>query len=324
MRLKTRKARVRLVVRVVVGVVVFVLAWYGVGRATSPWRVVRVMDGGVGFEGASDTSLDADGLLRVVTYNIAHGRGTGDSNWTDSDTRGQRLRDIAGLLREMDADVVVLNEVDFCSVWSGHENQAALIAAEAGYRYRVELSNIDMSVPFASYRFGNVILSRHPIRGAEVIGLPGYSWWETLLGGKKRAVVCEIELAGGEFIQVVGVHFDTRGDEDIRVRSARAVIEAISGSDLPTVIAGDLNSTLTGLPRAQVDSQGWTGVDVFVEEGGFVGRVYGSEIAKTFPSWEPNRTIDWVLVGFEMDLIRVEVGDSDLSDHLPVVADVVR
>ncbi len=205
----------RILYRVVIAIAVVILAWYCVGRVLSPWRAVHIVDAGKKTDTASRA---VDQPLRVVAYNIAHGRGTGDSNWTDEGTRSERLKDIAALLRDLNADVVVLNEVDFSSVWSGHENQAEMIAEQAGYRYRAEQSNIDASVPFVSLRFGNAVLSHHPIVETEFIDLPGYAGWETVLGGKKRAMACTIEINGGSQIVIVAAHLDTRGDETITCR----------------------------------------------------------------------------------------------------------
>ncbi len=322
--LKARR-RLRLFLCAFLAAFLFVFVWYALGRATSAGRTVRVFDCGAGSDVAVIGEVSVDGLFRVVAYNIAHGRGVGDSNWSESRARDNRLSDIASLLREFDADVVVLNEVDFSSIWSGHQNQAELIAEEAGYRYLVEQMNIDMTSPFATLRFGNAVLSRHPIKKVMLIDLPGYAGWETLLAGKKRAVLCEIELADGSRLHVVGAHFDTRGDESIRVDSARALAKVVGELESPVVIAGDLNSTPSVLPGARLDSDSRTAVDVLVADCGFSRAAPGratDEVAGTFPSWEPTRTIDWVLVNGSGELKHMEVYDSDLSDHLPVVADI--
>jgi len=320
-----RKQRVRRVLLVISVAVLFVVGWYGIGRATSASRSIRLVDRGADPGVVSTQRVDANRSIRVVAYNIAHGRGGSDSNWSDADSRSQRLLDIAALLREMDADVVVLNEVDFCTVWSGHENQAEIIAAAAGYRYRVEQINIDISVPLASYRFGNAILSRLPIHNPKVIDLPGYAVWETVLGGKKQAILCEIALNKGLSVQVVGAHFDTRGDESIRVASANAVADVVGDLDSAVVIAGDLNSTPAVLPGARLDEDLSTAVDVLVEDWGFSRAVQGDALDQakgTFPSWEPARAIDWILVNRVVRLDRIEVRESGLSDHLPVAADI--
>lgn len=75
--------------------------------------------------------------LKILVWNIAHGRGDvpegGLSNWkggTDDD-RIVRLIHIADVLREVDADLVILNEVDFETQWSGHLNQGEILAVIA-------------------------------------------------------------------------------------------------------------------------------------------------------------------------------------------------
>ena len=69
--------------------------------------------------------------------------------------RSDRLREIADFLIEVDADVVVLNEVDFDASWSGHLNQAEFLASRAKYPYRVEQRNLDFRVLGWTWRFGN-------------------------------------------------------------------------------------------------------------------------------------------------------------------------
>ncbi len=309
---------------IVAGVLVLILGWFTLNRALAPSRAVRVIELPAGEVKGDPTRQ----TLRIIAYNIAHGRGTGDSNWTDAATRHNHLDAIADFLKAQDADVVVLNEVDYSAVWSGHENQAERIARAAGYRYRAEQRNIDSAVPFAALRFGNAILSRYPIVEAYVIDLPGYAALETMLAGKKRAAACVIETEQGDRFRVVGAHLETRGDESFRVNSAKAILAGLKPPDMPTVIAGDLNSTLPGLPGARVTSDGTTGTSTLRDVAGYVAsptapagdqsHVY----APTFPSWEPERTIDWVWVKRPFLIESVHVPDSDLSDHLPVVVDI--
>ena len=108
---------VRTLLRTVLFVVALALGWFALNRMLSPFRAVRLVKMGV---------PPADGALfsrrlRIGTYNIAHGRGTATSNWeaTDRATHLDRCRQIAQRLKPHDLDVLVLNEVDFDSAWSG-------------------------------------------------------------------------------------------------------------------------------------------------------------------------------------------------------------
>lgn len=101
-------------------------------RLTSNRRAVRA-------RGVIETSLEVetpeDAKLSIASYNIAHGRGLAESNLSGGTKaeRLDRLDKIAALLRDVDADIVVLNEVDFDSSWSYSINQAEYLAQRAGY-----------------------------------------------------------------------------------------------------------------------------------------------------------------------------------------------
>jgi hypothetical protein len=75
--------------------------------------------------------------IRIASYNIAHGRGLADSNWHGGNLqqRLKRLDAIGALLRDVDADLVILNEVDFDASWSFGVNQARHLAEIAHYPY---------------------------------------------------------------------------------------------------------------------------------------------------------------------------------------------
>ncbi len=168
--------------------------------------------------------------LRIACYNIAHGRGVAKSNWEGGNRAemSARLDQIAELLRRIDADVVVLNEVDFDSTWSYSVNQARILAEKSGYPFWIEQRNLDARILTWRWRFGNAIFSKHPITNAQIIDLPGFSKRETLLAGKKRAVICEIN-AGDKSFQIIGSHLSHRS-EFLRVKSARMIVNIAAAS----------------------------------------------------------------------------------------------
>ena len=97
------------------------------------------------------------------------------SNWQGGTLkeRETRLTQIADLLRDLDADIVVLNEVDFDSSWSSSTNQARYLAKQAGYPYWAEQRNLDFRILIWKWRFGNAVLSKYPIIEAGVVGPSG-------------------------------------------------------------------------------------------------------------------------------------------------------
>lgn len=295
---------------------------YGFGRIASPRRCVSVHT----LPGAQTAAPPArTDHLRIVCYNIAHGRGLARSNGAGGSRtdRIDRLDLIAELLREIDADIVVLNEVDFDSSWSDSINQAQYLAASAGYAHWAEQRNIDVRLLTWTWRFGNAVLSKHPITHAEVIDLPGRSAWETALAGKKRGLACRIQV-GNEEVRVIGAHLSSRS-ESLRAQSADVLIDIAGGSSIPTIVAGDLNSTPTGFPLSIRDRDGNNAIDTLDASGSFRRSPQYDVLTAddyTFRSDNPRSVIDWILIPPNWRFLEYAVKDSRLSDHRPVFAGI--
>lgn len=321
-RIWPRTWRLRVVVALVTIVLVVIVLPYALSRVSSPWRRLSIHE-------AAAAPIDNTGhspqRLRIACYNIAHGRGLAESNWDGGNfqERQARLDEIAGLLRKVDADVVVLNEVDFQASWSYGVNQSRYLAEQAGYPYWVEQRNLDFRVLGWTWRFGNAVLSKQPIADAKVIDLPAFSQWEPLLAGKKRGVICTIDFAG-QSIRVVGAHLSHRS-EAVRVESAHTILNMAKGSSLPTIFAGDLNSTPPDFAGTTNDRFGENAIATFDHSGRFrrqpeSGPPTGADF--TFHSNEPHTVIDWILIPRDWRFAEYIVHPSKLSDHRLVYADV--
>ena len=309
--------RIRLVAIIILAVVVVP---YAFSRSASPWRRLSVHSN-------ADLAADkSDGrTLRIACYNIAHGRGLATSNWQGGtqEERETRLRQIADLLRALDADLVVLNEVDFDSSWSSSTNQARNLAKQAGYPYWAEQRNLDFRVLTWKWRFGNAILSRYPITQASVVDLPGISAVETIFAGKKRAVNCTVDL-NGEKVRILAVHLCHRS-EAIRARSAKVIAEIASSDTKPAIVAGDFNSSPTGFPNSESDTAVGNAMDILDASALFQRQPKqpsGSRGELTYHSTQPASTIDWILLPKNCQIIEYRVESSTLSDHRPVVAEL--
>ncbi len=298
------------------------VCWLVTVRGTSPWNAVRV------YQTPSETKPSLvleDYELRIGVYNIAHGRGTAVSNWQGGNlqTRLGRLEAIAQLLVRENLDVVVLNEVDFDCNWSGRVNQAEQIAKLAGFPHRVEQRNLDVAIPGVSFRFGNAVLSKHPILRAQLVRLPGDSRWKTLVAGKKDSVVCRLQLPDGRRVRIMPIHFSPRS-EKLRVASAHKVLEQAAHSSVPLVAAGDFNSAPPGFPKAQPDKFGKTAISILVDEGDFLTLPQDKPRPEemTFSTVEPHRVIDWIMTSPPGRLVEHRVPHFHYSDHYPVIGTV--
>jgi len=315
-------SRKRAVLRVIGWIALVVVGCYVLSRLMSPWEAVRVCRSDAP---ARTKSAGQPPKLRIAAYNIAHGRGTAASNFDggNRDTRRARLEAIGRLLSQSDLDVVVLNEVDFSSFWSGNVNQARVLADAAGFPYWVEQRNLDLTLPFLRLRFGNAVLSRHPISRAKLVDYPGLVWWEAVLAGKKKGVVCTVDLPSGSAVRVLAVHLEHRS-ESVRVAGAEVIERLRRDAGPPLIAAGDFNSTRLGFPHCPTDARGRSALSLLADGGGFDTlpdrKPRPAEL--TFPSINPRSTIDWILVPRAWRLECCEALPVALSDHRPVVATV--
>src|SRR5690625_2330211 len=96
--------------------------------------------------------------IRVMTFNIRHGRGMDDV---------VDLQRIAQVIQQHQADVVALNEVDSATERSGGIRQA---------QYLGEMLNMQAvfgaSIPYQGGEYGNAVLSRFPLTLRKLHHLP--------------------------------------------------------------------------------------------------------------------------------------------------------
>jgi len=299
------------------------VVWWGVGRVTADGRALQVRS----WRQTPITIPDSAVRIRIVTWNVAHGRGDvgpgllRNFRGGSAEERTARLARIASVLDGANADVVVLNEVDFESAWSGGLNQAEVLARAAGYGRWVEQRNYDLRFPFATLSFGNALLTRLPIEEASRVQIPPHSRLEALLAGAKGASAVRVETRAGP-ITVVPVHLEHRSEHTRR--AAVPVLDSLRArQSAPLILAGDFNSAPAGWPGAE----GRTALGELLGLGWRSPRAEGPPSPGTwsFPTYEPERAIDWILVEPPLTVVenRVLAGPWELSDHAPVLT-VVR
>lgn len=304
-------------------VALFLILVAGVG----PYLVSRVRSPGrrVEIHSQSETFLREEvDAIRLATFNIAHGRGATGGNWGgDGPSKRARIQQIANLIREMQADVVVLNEVDFNSTWSGHQNQAAAIAQAAGFAYWVEQRNLDFRFLYGSWKFGNAILSKFPIEEARVVELARFRAWENWLAGCKRSVVCTIQLSPENRIRLMAVHLEHRS-ELIRVESARRIAKLANAAVPPLIVAGDFNSSPPAHQHSSTTTADENAMRVLVQAANFkmLPITLPQATDMTYSSIQPHQVIDWILIPQSCEFVDYAVINSELSDHRPVVATI--
>ena len=270
------------------------------------------------------TKRTFDGEVSIISFNIAHGRGTASSNWAEAGPAKQkRIAAIAAELKTLDADIVVLNEVDFNSTWSGGQNQAEAIALAAGYQYRVEQRNLDFGFIYGNWQFGNAILSHYPIVDAQQIDFPPEKDWEDWLVGCKRGALASVQLTPNKTIRVGAVHLEHRS-ETTRAAGTDRLLKLINDdTESRLILAGDFNSTPAGFPRSNQNSGARNALDLIFESNAFhcLPKSNPQTSDYTFSTMNPKSVIDWIMISRQANreqtdpFTQYRVIDTTLSDH---------
>jgi endonuclease/exonuclease/phosphatase family metal-dependent hydrolase len=238
-------------------------------------------------------AISGRAALRVVTYNI-HG-------CLGLDLRYDPGR-IAAVLREIDADIVCLQEVDARRTRGSRGDQAAFLASAT------ESKIIVGPAATGRGRFANAILTRFPPLATRAIDLevPGY---------EPRSALDVDLMIDGLILRVMATHFGLHAGE--RRLQANRLIAALDNPGMrgtaaahAVLLVGDLNE--------------WRG-----RAGGVraLDRCLGpSATPRTFPSWMPVLPLDRIYALGHLALRDLQVYRSPLarvaSDHLPLVGNL--
>ena len=244
-----------------------------------------------------------DGTLRVVTLNLAHGRGLAPNQaLVNSDVLSDNVNKTAHYLDSLDADIVGLQEVDKDCNWSGNLSQARSIAREAGFsHYRMGINN-ERSGRYQLI-YGNAILSRFPI-----VRFENHPFSDWKVGGK-GFLIADLDM-GDRLLSVVVVHLAPVGNW-IRKRQVRQLVGTLAGRNHPLIVLGDFNSEAgVGTP-----------VEELCQSLKLKTVNTGAGAEDTFRFLRGKR-IDFIFASEEIEFSNYYVSEAMLSDHRPVVGDV--
>lgn len=229
--------------------------------------------------------------LRVLTYNLHHGEGT--DGVLD-------LERIAALIRESQADLVALQEVDRGVARTGGVDQLEVLAELTGLT-----PSFAKFMDFQGGEYGLGLLSRCPVEVAWTIPLPPGTQ-EPRAAAAVRVLAPDI----GELV-FVSLHLDWLADDERRFAQAEALLAALADESAPVVLAGDVND----VPGSRT-LRALTAV--------FASAAKPADARFTFPSDVPAREIDFVLVHpAETIEANARVLDERVaSDHRPVLAEL--
>lgn len=242
---------------------------------------------------AEETELgetEAGASLRIVVYNIRHGRGM--DNEVD-------IPRIAEVLTRENPDLVALQEVDKLCNRSGNQDIAAELGALVGMDHR-----FGKFMDYDDGEYGLAVLSRLPILETREHQVPA---------GAEPRVALEIQVEAEGFdvpVSFVSLHHDWTS-EDYRIAQVEALLAGVEAYTHPVILAGDYNTRPNGASLQLLRDAGW---EVLEKEGN----------PHTFPADAPDREIDFVVIRNypEVDISHYVMDEAVASDHRPLFAEI--
>ena len=240
--------------------------------------------------------------LSILSLNIMHGRNADNSVFpirTPKQTVLGNLDRIADTVRNLDPDVVCLQEVDTNSLTNGDTDECAYIARKTalihsftGRHYAIGPKSRPL------WCFGTSILSKFPLSDAQSFVFP-FSFPTP----RKGFVVARVQKDRIEYT-VASVHFTWLNwlRKNSHRNEARILFEKIHARE-KLIFAGDFNIDLHRL-----------------EEFKDMNIISGSE--PTHPSSAPKDAIDWIAISSDLSFAEYRVLNTRLSDHMPVFAKI--
>ncbi|CAG9413937.1 MULTISPECIES: endonuclease/exonuclease/phosphatase family protein [Providencia] len=281
-----------------------ILVSCGATAATTGSEVLMVQNGGT----PNKVYTANKPTIKVATYNIGKNELAADV---------ANLDELSKAIAKIDADVIVLTEIDNKTARSKKVNQLEEIAKANKMDFA-----FGKALDFDGGEYGVGILSKYKIEKSQVVNLPS--------GGAEQRVVLLSQITKPGFdspIIIMGTHLDWQKDPTIRIGQVRHILDATIG-DTETgfdniaasikILAGDFNSTAKEQPIEEI-SYFWNPV----EKKGVNYR--------TWPAVNPAIDIDHIFTykGQVWDVKNMTIPTdskdfqwSKVSDHLPVIAEL--
>ena len=239
--------------------------------------------------------------MKFLVYNIAYGTGAPQNRWDQVfglhrylRTERRHLEKIIDCIAERAPDVTGLLEVDNGSFRTGYQNQGAMIARalhQSVYSaVKYAPGSIPRKVPILRKQT-NSFLTSEKLRPCA---------FHYLSSGMKRLAL-EIEVKGVRFFLL---HLSLR--KNIRRQQLETLQEMLLPLKTPFLIGGDFNAF-----------QGTWELESFMT----ALQLSSANAADrpTFPSWNPEKQLDYILYSRGIEPVHFEVGTDRASDHLPVM-----
>ena len=233
--------------------------------------------------------------FRIATYNIHKCKGL------DFRTSPERIVEV---LREIDADIIALQEVVAVDNGAARDDQARFIAESLGFNYRIGENR-----KHAGGAYGNVVLSRYPV-------LTDLNFDISVAGREPRGCQhVDVKINDRRLLHVYNIHLGTAFFER-RKQIKRLLDDEILNRQhhAPRILLGDFNEWTRGLTSRLLKAH-FRSTDLLEH----LAR------RRTYPGVFPFLHLDHIYYDNHLKIENAFAHRSRLalgaSDHLPLVAD---
>ena len=229
-------------------------------------------------------------VVKVLTFNIYHGATmNGDFN----------LDHIADIIKDLDPDLVALQEVDFKT----NRSKKYDLVTELGIRTKMS-PIFGRAMYFSGGAYGNGVLSKYGFEKTENFPFPEEQGVEP-----RTALVVDVKMPFGDVITLISTHL-TVENEKSRMKQAEVLNKFFGNNNSNGILAGDLNELPEGETIRQLQKQ-WT--------------MSFTDNSPSYPSSFPNQKIDYVMYRPAQRwkvLKTIVIDDKVASDHCPVYVEL--
>jgi len=173
----------------------------------------------------AQTNVDSTRIVRVLTFNIYHGETVNAEKKFDLDL-------LAKVINDVHPDLVALQEVDFKTNRARNYD----LVTELGQRTKMQ-AVFGKAMSYDGGEYGEGALSKYSFLSTRNHPLVSREGKEP-----RSAIEVNVAIESGDVVRFVGTHLDHTKDGIDRNNQAKQLNELFTKDDIPTILAGDLNS----------------------------------------------------------------------------------
>lgn len=324
-----------------VAVLWFFFKWF----SEQDYEISEVRQGNVlEAQGVDREAESSSEKLKVLTYNMGFAAGPMQHTLADEHPElffKANLDKIISMVREQDADILLLQEVDINSKRSWYNNQLDYLMDRLGYRFAAPVLDWDLYFPLRKEKKitkATVVISRYPIVSNEFTltkAKPNFDsyllnvfYYPLLWKSCMQRVSVKV---GTRVIDVYNIHLCVWSRE-ARIAQAEFLCDWIKrkSPDRPFIIGGDFNfqAYIRGTPVPEQDMAKTPFMNILWDQIPGIKEVLSNkgatieDLHKYFTFPERNHRYDFIFYSSQLHLDKCKIVRSiDSSDHLPVSAE---